>query len=165
MLNLYLFLVAVSSLDEESKWSVHYKAPLHQQENVFVPGSRPACVEDLHHQAKVNLKTVLRECDKLRKDGFRSSQYYSQSPGFSASSLCENVHLDEEKTEKKKKASESPDEEEKLVYSMPPQTPLLEHDMDIQRSWTGCLPLPTPEEKMKLQAQSVATDIIPINIT
>ncbi|XP_016354042.1 NHS-like protein 1 isoform X2 [Sinocyclocheilus anshuiensis] len=180
---------AVSSLDEESKWSVHYTAPWHQQENVFLPGSRPACVDDLHHQAKVNLKTVLRECDKLRKDGFRSSQYYSQSPAFSATSLCENVHLDE-KTEKKKKrfkvldrlsqsclslcchlrswkrkASESPNEEEKLVYSMPPQTPLLEHDMDIQRSWTSCLPLPTPEEKMKLQAQSVATDIIPINIT
>lgn len=62
-------------------------------------------------------------------------------------------------------ASESPNEEEKLVYSMPPQTPLLEHDMDIQRSWTSCLPLPTPEEKMRLQAQSVATDVIPINIT
>ncbi|XP_050990117.1 NHS-like protein 1 isoform X2 [Labeo rohita] len=157
--------IPVSSLDEESKWSVHYTAPWHQQENVFLPGSRPDCVEDLHRQAKVNLKTVLRECDKLRKDGFRSSQYYSQSPAFSATSLCENVHLDEEKTEKKKKASESPNEEEKLVYSMPPQTPLLEHDMDIQRSWTSCLPLPTPEEKMRLQAQSVATDVIPINIT
>lgn len=43
------------------------------------------------------------ECDKLRKDGFRSSQYYSQSPAFSSSSLCESVHLDEEKTEKKNK--------------------------------------------------------------
>ncbi|XP_059375056.1 NHS-like protein 1 isoform X2 [Carassius carassius] len=181
---------SVSSLDEESKWSVHYTAPWHQQENVFLPGSRPACVEDLHRQAKVNLKTVLRECDKLRKDGFHSSQYYSQSPAFSATSLCENVQLDEEKTEKKKKrfkvldclsqsclslcchlrpwkrkASESPNEEEKLVYSMPPQTPLLEHDPDIQRSWTSCLPLPTPEEKMRLQAQSVATAIIPIDIT
>uniref|UniRef100_A0A673MG52 NHS-like protein 1 n=1 Tax=Sinocyclocheilus rhinocerous TaxID=307959 RepID=A0A673MG52_9TELE len=147
----------VSSLDEESKWSVHYTAPWHQQENVFLPGSRPACVEDLHRQAKVNLKTVLRECDKLRKDGFHSSQYYSQSPAFSATSLCENLL--------EGNASESPNEEEKLVYSMPPQTPLLEHDPDIQRSWTSCLPLPTPEQKMRLQAQSVATNIIPINIT
>lgn len=64
-------------------------------------------------------------------------------------------------------ASDSLNEEEKLVYSMPPQTPLMDHgsDMDIQRSWTKCLPLPTPEEKMRLQAESVATDIIPINIT
>ncbi|XP_052010136.1 NHS-like protein 1 [Xyrauchen texanus] len=158
---------AVSSLDEESKWSVHYTAHWHQQENVFLPETRPACVEDLHRQAKVNLKTVLRECDKLRKDGFHSSQYYSPSPAFSSASLCESVHLDEEKTEKKKKDSESATEEEKLVYSMPPQTPLLEHasDMNIQSRWTDCVPLPTPEEKMRLQAQSVATAIIPINIT
>lgn len=45
------------------------------------------------------------ECDKLRKDGFRSSQCYSQSPAFSATSLCDSVHLDEEKTEKKKKVN------------------------------------------------------------
>lgn len=52
--------LAVSNLDEEKKWTVHYTAPWHQQENVFLPGSRPACVEDLHRQAKVNLKTALR---------------------------------------------------------------------------------------------------------
>lgn len=50
----------MSNLDEESKWTVHYTAPWHQQENVFLPGSRPPCVEDLHRQAKVNLKTALR---------------------------------------------------------------------------------------------------------
>ena len=55
--------VAVSNLDEESKWTVHYTAPWHQQENVFLPGSRPPCVEDLHRQAKVNLKTALRGKD------------------------------------------------------------------------------------------------------
>lgn len=54
---------AVSNLDEESKWTVHYTAPWHQQENVFLPGSRPSCVEDLHRQAKVNLKTTLRGKD------------------------------------------------------------------------------------------------------
>lgn len=56
---------AVSNLDEESKWTVHYTAPWHQQENVFLPGSRPPCVEDLHRQAKVNLKTALRGKDGL----------------------------------------------------------------------------------------------------
>ncbi|XP_072545762.1 NHS-like protein 1 isoform X3 [Salminus brasiliensis] len=157
---------AVSSLDEESKWSVHYTAPWHQQENVFLPGSRPPCVEELHLQAKVNLKTVLRECDKLRKDGLRSSQYYSQGPEFS-SAILSNQLLDQDETEKKKKSSESSAEEEKLVYSVGPQTPLLDNicDINTQSSWSKSLPLPTPEEKMRLQAQSVATDIIPINIT
>lgn len=56
----FCVLTAVSNLDEESKWTVHYTAPWHQQENVFLPGSRPPCVEDLHRQAKVNLKTALR---------------------------------------------------------------------------------------------------------
>lgn len=54
----------MSNLDEESKWTVHYTAPWHQQENVFLPGSRPPCVEDLHRQAKVNLKTALRGKDQ-----------------------------------------------------------------------------------------------------
>ncbi|XP_066530205.1 NHS-like protein 1 isoform X2 [Hoplias malabaricus] len=157
---------AVSSLDEESKWSVHYTAPWHQQENVFLPGSRPPCVEELHIQAKVNLKTVLRECDKLRKDGFRSSQYYSQGPAFSSPVLSNGV-LDQDETENKKKSSESSAEEEKLVYSVGPQTPLLENICDVNNSnsWSKCLPLPTPEEKMRQQAQSVATDIVPINIS
>lgn len=51
---------AVSNLDEESRWTVHYTAPWHQQENVFLPTTRPPCVEDLHRQAKLNLKSVLR---------------------------------------------------------------------------------------------------------
>ncbi|KAK3563369.1 hypothetical protein QTP86_021847 [Hemibagrus guttatus] len=159
--------IAVSSLDEESKWSVHYTAPWHQQENVFLPGSRPPCVEELHCQAKVNLKTVLRECDKLRKDGFRSSQYYSQGPTFSSPLLSDgDGQLDQDETEKKKKSSETSTEEEKLVYSFRPQTPQLDDISDTNNhSWTKCLPLPTPEEKMKQQAQSVTTDIVPINIT
>lgn len=54
------FSIAVSNLDEESRWTVHYSAPWHQQENVFLPTTRPPCVEDLHRQAKLNLKSVLR---------------------------------------------------------------------------------------------------------
>lgn len=63
---------AVSNLDEESKWTVHYTAPWHQQENVFLPGSRPPCVEDLHRQAKVNLKTALR--GKAQHDSSKNRQ-------------------------------------------------------------------------------------------
>ncbi|XP_036405492.1 NHS-like protein 1 isoform X2 [Megalops cyprinoides] len=154
---------AVSNLDEESKWTVHYTAPWHQQENVFLPGSRPACVEDLHRQAKVNLKTALRECDKLRKDGFRSSQYYSQGPTFSSSTLSDGSLHEDEDADKKSTASSA--EEEKLVCPMRPRSPLLGEgrDSDLQASWSK--PLPTPEERMRQQAQAVPTDIIPINVT
>ncbi|KAG7282056.1 hypothetical protein CRUP_023572 [Coryphaenoides rupestris] len=95
--------VAVSNLDEESKWTVHYTAPWHQQENVFLPGSRPPAVESLHRQAKVNLKTTLRECDKLRKDGFRSSQYYSQGPIFSDPSQSASSLQDEDEDDHDKR--------------------------------------------------------------
>uniref|UniRef100_A0A668AKP3 NHS like 1 n=1 Tax=Myripristis murdjan TaxID=586833 RepID=A0A668AKP3_9TELE len=163
---------AVSNLDEESKWTVHYTAPWHQQENVFLPGSRPACVEDLHRQAKVNLKTALRECDKLRKDGFRSSQYYSQGPTFSDPTHSTSSLQDEDDDDNDKKSTASSVDDDKSQLSMRPQTPQgrgggegEEPDADRQVVWTKAIPLPTPEERMRQVAQSVPTAIVPINVT
>ncbi|KAJ8410194.1 hypothetical protein AAFF_G00201750 [Aldrovandia affinis] len=147
---------AVSNLDEESRWTVHYTAPWHQQENVFLPGTRPACVEDLHRQAKVNLSTALRECDRLRKDGFRSSQYYSQGPAFSNTPSHSSLQEDEDADTK---STVSSAEEEKLLYPSRPRTPLMGDGQDAGA------PLPTPEEKMRQQAQAVGTDVIPINVS
>ncbi|XP_010398103.3 NHS-like protein 1 isoform X9 [Corvus cornix cornix] len=157
----------VSNLDEESRWTVHYTAPWHQQENVFLPSSRPPCVEDLHRQAKLNLKSVLRECDKLRRDGYRSSQYYSQGPTFSSSSsaICGSYQDDYEEIEQK--CPVSPPEEEKLITIKRPKSPATNElsDINTQTNWTKSLPLPTPEEKMRQQAQAVQTDVVPINVT
>ncbi|KAJ6660183.1 hypothetical protein lerEdw1_018110 [Lerista edwardsae] len=157
----------VSNLDEESRWTVHYSAPWHQQENVFLPSSRPPCVEDLHRQAKLNLKSVLRECDKLRRDGYRSSQYYSQGPTFSSSSsaICGSYQDDYEEIEEK--CSTPSPEEEQLISIRRPKTPVSDEfsDINTQTNWTKSLPLPTPEEKMRQQAQAVQTDVIPINVT
>ncbi|NXB59864.1 NHSL1 protein, partial [Struthidea cinerea] len=181
----------VSNLDEESRWTVHYTAPWHQQENVFLPSSRPPCVEDLHRQAKLNLKSVLRECDKLRRDGYRSSQYYSQGPTFSSSSsaICGSYQDDYEEIEQKSslldcisqscisaccnlvpwnnKCPVSTPEEEKLITIKRPKSPATNElsDINTQTNWTKSLPLPTPEEKMRQQAQAVQTDVVPINVT
>ncbi|XP_011610401.2 NHS-like protein 1 isoform X3 [Takifugu rubripes] len=159
---------AVSNLDEESKWTVHYTAPWHQQENVFLPGSRPPCVEDLHRQAKVNLKTALRECDKLRKDGFRSSQYYSQGPTFSDPAQSISSLQDDEDDDMDKKSIVSSVEDDKSQLSMRSQTPQADAgegtEVDDQM-WNKAAPLPTPEEKMRQTAKAVPTDIVPINIT
>ncbi|XP_066035060.1 NHS-like protein 1 isoform X2 [Chamaea fasciata] len=161
------FWPTVSNLDEESRWTVHYTAPWHQQENVFLPSSRPPCVEDLHRQAKLNLKSVLRECDKLRRDGYRSSQYYSQGPTFSSSSsaICGSYQDDYEEIEQKSPVS--PPEEEKLITIKRPKSPATSElsDINTQTNWTKSLPLPTPEEKMRQQAQAVQTDVVPINVT
>ncbi|KAM8788347.1 NHS-like protein 1 isoform 7-T7 [Rhynchonycteris naso] len=160
-------LKAVSNLDEESRWTVHYTAPWHQQENVFLPSTRPACVEDLHRQAKLNLKSVLRECDKLRRDGYRSSQYYSQGPTFAANSSppCDEYQDEDEETDQKCSISSS--EEERLISIRRPKTPTSGDfpDLNTQTNWAKSLPLPTPEEKMRQQAQAVQADVVPINIT
>ncbi|XP_077443213.1 NHS-like protein 1 isoform X2 [Stigmatopora argus] len=154
--------IPVSNLDEESKWTVHYTAPWHQQENVFLPGSRPACVEDLHREAKVNLKSALRECDKLRKDGFRSSQYYSQAPIFSDTSRSAgSLHDDDD--DDKKSLSSSGGEDDRSQPSTRPQTPSDKADEADAPPRTPTLP--TPEERMRQTALAVPTDIVPINIS
>uniref|UniRef100_A0A668S5X7 Nance-Horan syndrome b (congenital cataracts and dental anomalies) n=1 Tax=Oreochromis aureus TaxID=47969 RepID=A0A668S5X7_OREAU len=48
--------VPVSNLDIESKLSVHYQAPWHQQHNVFHPCTRPPCLEELHRNAQLSLR-------------------------------------------------------------------------------------------------------------
>ncbi|XP_054943446.1 NHS-like protein 1 isoform X1 [Physeter macrocephalus] len=158
--------IPVSNLDEESRWTVHYTAPWHQQENVFLPTTRPPCVEDLHRQAKLNLKSVLRECDKLRQDGYRSSQYYSQGPTFAANSspFCDDYQDEDEEPDPKCSISSS---EEERLSTRRPKTPTSSDfsDLNTRTNWTKSLPLPTPEEKMRQQAQTVQADVVPINIT
>ncbi|EDL93774.1 rCG57359, isoform CRA_b [Rattus norvegicus] len=155
----------VSNLDEESRWTVHYTAPWHQQENVFLPSTRPPCVEDLHRQAKLNLKSVLRG-KTLRRDGCRSSQYYSQGPTFAASSSPGDDYQEED-AETDRKYSLSSSEEERFIGIRRPKTPTSGDfsDLHTQTNWTKSLPLPTPEEKTRQQAQTVQADVVPINIT
>ncbi|XP_060773949.1 NHS-like protein 1 isoform X3 [Neoarius graeffei] len=156
--------VPVSNLDEESKWTVHYTAPWHQQDNVFLPTTRPACVEELHRQAKVNLKTALRDCDKLRKDGFRSSQYYSQGPTFSGSAHSRSSQLEDEDEVDDKSTGSSADED-KSSSAMRAHAALKAEGAEVDGHGSRFTPLPTPEEKMRQQAQAVLTDIVPINVT
>ncbi|KAM7015196.1 actin remodeling regulator NHS isoform 3-T3 [Tautogolabrus adspersus] len=53
--------VPVSNLDIESKLSVHYQAPWHQQHNVFHPCTRPPCLEELHRSAQLSLRDLHRD--------------------------------------------------------------------------------------------------------
>ncbi|XP_026867230.2 Nance-Horan syndrome protein [Electrophorus electricus] len=56
--------VPVSNLDIESKLTLHYQAPQtpwHQQHNMFHHGTRPPCLEELHHQAQLHLRALHRD--------------------------------------------------------------------------------------------------------
>ncbi|TSK31413.1 hypothetical protein Baya_3523 [Bagarius yarrelli] len=47
--------------DEQSKLTVHYTTSQHYQENVFIEGSRPKYLEDLHSEAQEGLKMLQQE--------------------------------------------------------------------------------------------------------
>ncbi|KAK1338059.1 LOW QUALITY PROTEIN: hypothetical protein QTO34_001167 [Cnephaeus nilssonii] len=107
-----------------------------------------------------------RECDKLRRDGYRSSQYYSQGPTFASSGPPSDEYQDED-DETDQKGSISSLEEERHISIRRPKTPTSNDfpDLNTQTNWAKSLPLPTPEEKMRLHAQTVQADVVPINIT
>uniref|UniRef100_A0A8C8MHU8 KIAA1522 n=1 Tax=Oncorhynchus tshawytscha TaxID=74940 RepID=A0A8C8MHU8_ONCTS len=48
-------------LDEQKELTVHYTASTHYQENVFIEGSRPQYLEDLHTEAREGLKILQQE--------------------------------------------------------------------------------------------------------
>ncbi|MEJ1281312.1 NHS actin remodeling regulator [Cricetulus griseus] len=111
---------AVSNLDIESKLSVYYRAPWHQQRNIFLPATRPPCVEELHRHARQSLQALRRE-----------------------------------------------DEDTDVMLGQRPKNPIhnVPSTLDKQTNWSKALPLPTPEEKMKQDAQVISSCIIPINVT
>ncbi|RXN22256.1 putative protein KIAA1522 -like [Labeo rohita] len=58
--------------NEPSKLTVHYTASQHYQENVFIEGSRPQYLEDLHTEAQEGLKILQQEVLNSSRD-FQSS--------------------------------------------------------------------------------------------
>ena len=47
--------------DEQARLTGHHRASQHFQENVFIEGSRPKHLQDLHTEAQEGLKNLLRE--------------------------------------------------------------------------------------------------------
>ncbi|NXK92192.1 NHS protein, partial [Formicarius rufipectus] len=181
---------AVSNLDAESKLSVYYRAPWHQQRNIFLPSTRPPCVEELHHHAKQHLRALRREhrnrgdnreqkvqgpiavvappflpfpaiCSQKRqaiKDRHLLSFNSTRSP-----SPIECCHM----TPWSRKSHPPEDEDTDVMLGQRPKNPIhnIPSTLDKQTNWSKALPLPTPEEKMKQDAQVISSCIIPINVT
>ncbi|NXU52359.1 NHS protein, partial [Turnix velox] len=181
---------AVSNLDAESKLSVYYRAPWHQQRNIFLPSTRPPCVEELHHHAKQHLRALRRE---HRSRGDNREQKVQGPiavvappfPPFPAifsqkrqaikdrhllpfnstrsPSPIECCHM----TPWSRKSHPPEDEDTDVMLGQRPKNPIhnIPSTLDKQTNWSKALPLPTPEEKMKQDAQVISSCIIPINVT
>ncbi|XP_069626397.1 actin remodeling regulator NHS isoform X3 [Haliaeetus albicilla] len=182
--------VPVSNLDAESKLSVYYRAPWNQQRNIFLPSTRPPCVEELHHHAKQHLRALHREhrnrgdnreqkvqgpitvvappfppfpaiCSQKRqaiKDRHLLPFNSTRSP-----SPIECCHI----TPWSRKSHPPEDEDTDVMLGQRPKNPIhnIPSTLDKQTNWSKALPLPTPEEKMKQDAQVISSCIIPINVT
>ncbi|KAM8752922.1 actin remodeling regulator NHS isoform 1-T2 [Rhynchonycteris naso] len=183
--------VPVSNLDIESKLSVYYRAPWHQQRNIFLPATRPPCVQELHRHARQSLQALRRE-HRSRSD--RREQRAAAAPLSAAApplpayppahsqrrrevkerhfltfnstrspSPTECCHM----TPWSRKSHPLEDEDSDVMLGQRPKNPVhnIPSTLDKQTNWSKALPLPTPEEKMKQDAQVISSCIIPINVT
>ncbi|XP_067867897.1 NHS-like protein 3 isoform X2 [Heterodontus francisci] len=138
-----------SKLDEESKWSVHYKPAQyeHQQENVFLPSTRPPHIEDLHKEAEIGLKS-LQEQGNL--DGY-SHLRNGRDCGDDSSQHSQ----DEDVPHVNKSGSCAPsDEVWAKTRSLPPPTPD-EIRRDLLSARSGAIPTGTtfkPQGHQKTQS-------------
>ncbi|XP_018417230.1 PREDICTED: Nance-Horan syndrome protein isoform X1 [Nanorana parkeri] len=180
--------VPVSNLDAESKLSVYYKTTLHQQRNIFLPTTRPPCVEELHRHAKQNLRSTRRE-QRARADNrerrFLGSVFaapplpsYPSAHTLKRREVKECDHQPFNRTRPPSptecchltpwsRKAHPPQDEDEMVLGQRPKNPILNvpSTLDKQTNWNKALPLPTPEEKMKQESQVITSCIIPINVS
>lgn len=63
MCNVYVFINAagLKGTEDQKRLTVHFTTSQHYQENVFIEGSRPQYLEDLHIEAQEGLKILQQE--------------------------------------------------------------------------------------------------------
>ncbi|XP_006835661.1 PREDICTED: nance-Horan syndrome protein isoform X1 [Chrysochloris asiatica] len=182
--------VPVSNLDVESKLSMYYRAPWHQQRNIFLPATRPPCVEELHRHARQSLQALRREHRSRsdRREQKTAAPLSAAAPPLPAYPPAHSQRRREAKdrhfltfnstrspsptecchmTPWSRKSHPPEDEDTDVMLGQRPKNPIhnIPSTLDKQTNWSKALPLPTPEEKMKQDAQVISSCIIPINVT
>uniref|UniRef100_A0A3Q1GJ87 NHS like 3 n=1 Tax=Acanthochromis polyacanthus TaxID=80966 RepID=A0A3Q1GJ87_9TELE len=66
--------------EDQKRLTVHYTASQHYQENVFIEGSRPQYLEDLHTEAQEGLKILQQEGTPRTEVALRSSTFKPLNP-------------------------------------------------------------------------------------
>ncbi|XP_016310145.1 Nance-Horan syndrome protein isoform X6 [Sinocyclocheilus anshuiensis] len=163
--------VPLSNLDIESKLSGHYQAPWHLQRNVFLPSTRPACVEELHRNAKQSLRALYRDQQQRQEVGERERRVtisISMAPPM-PTYPSPRAHRRRQQRDRPLTTVAPPVDSDSEVVALGhwPKCPIpnVPSMLDKQTNWAGILPLPTPEEKMKTDSQVINSCIVPINVT
>uniref|UniRef100_A0A672QLK6 NHS actin remodeling regulator n=1 Tax=Sinocyclocheilus grahami TaxID=75366 RepID=A0A672QLK6_SINGR len=146
------------------KLSGHYQAPWHLQRNVFLPSTRPACVEELHRNAKQSLR-ALQEVGERERRVTISISMAPPMPTYPSP----RAHRRRQQRDRPLTTVAPPVDSDSEVVALGhwPKCPIpnVASTLDKQTNWAGILPLPTPEEKMKTDSQVMNSCIVPINVT
>ncbi|XP_067896519.1 actin remodeling regulator NHS isoform X2 [Heterodontus francisci] len=179
--------VPVSNLDRESKLTVHYQVPWHQQEDLFHPSTRPPCVEELHQCAKRKLQSLHKEHQRqlgerrlmkppsmlppplpLTQHRHRlRAQKKQQISTFRSTRSSSPIECCQMTPWSRKSIPSTDGDSDMIALGQRPKNPIpnIPTTLDRQTNWSKDLPLPTPEQKMRQQAQAISSCVIPINVT
>ncbi|XP_078265608.1 actin remodeling regulator NHS-like isoform X3 [Rhinoraja longicauda] len=158
--------VPVSDLDRESKLTVHFQIPWHQQKDLLHPSTRPPCIEELHQFAIQKLQSLHKE--HQRQLGERRLM---KRPSMFPPPLPLTQHSHRLRAQRKQQTTKSipptDGDNDVITLGQRPKNPVpnVPTTLDRQTNWSKDLPLPTPEQKMRQQAQAVSSTVIPINVT
>ncbi|XP_054631741.1 NHS-like protein 1 isoform X2 [Dunckerocampus dactyliophorus] len=156
------------------KWSVHYTTQNPQQGLLFIAGKRQSGrAEDLQVH-----------CGLTQHGGSRPTTSLLCTPSPDSCSSSGNHQSDSSvhrhwRDKSRKLSSVSSDEEETIIVNNTrPLTPLILNPVDLATCWDAftcelepgmkteaTARLPTPEERMRQQAEAITAEIVPINIT
>ncbi|KAM9445130.1 actin remodeling regulator NHS [Clarias gariepinus] len=168
--------VPVSSLDVESKLSEHFQSAWQLHRNVFIPSSRPPCVEELHLHAKQSLSALHRDQQQRQEVSERERRVTILiAPPTPISPSHHTLHTFESVRPSSptecchfsrwsRQVDLDPDSVSLGNRSRFP-VPNVPSPLDTQTNWSVALPLPTPEDRMKSQSQAVVSCLVPIDVT
>ncbi|XP_051910095.1 NHS-like protein 1 isoform X2 [Hippocampus zosterae] len=157
------------------RWSIRYTPQTPQQGLLFIPAKGPQAsdAEDLQAFCKVTQHGDSNPTTSLL--GTPSPTSYT-SPGLRQSEG--KVHRRWRDKSRKMSSASSDEEETVILNNTRPLTPLILNPIDLTSCWdvfgyetdlgVKAEPnprLPTPEERMRQQADAVTTEVVPINIT
>ncbi|XP_034758956.2 NHS-like protein 2 isoform X3 [Acipenser ruthenus] len=162
---------AATSLDSENKRTAHFKSSWQQHVNVFSSSSRPACVEELHQEAQLNLQSLLQDdYEEQHSDCRVAGQTFRCSSSLHSGATPDLVHR---QTASKRTdfvflpATKQVCEDETTTVGIRLQDPPLNlpNSPEKNTSWNKAFLLPTPEKTRWRLGRSVQAHVIPINVS
>uniref|UniRef100_A0A8C7RUA7 Nance-Horan syndrome protein n=1 Tax=Oncorhynchus mykiss TaxID=8022 RepID=A0A8C7RUA7_ONCMY len=146
-----------SYLDVECKLSDHYVSPWLLQRNVFLPPTRPPCLQELHRTAQQGLRASHRGTRTRRKVTIAVS-VAPPMPTYPS------PHSARRRPQRGWSLTAAPPSDSLGQRPRHP-VPNVPSTLDKQTNWSRVLPLPTPQERMKSDSQVITSCVIPINVT